>query len=37
MYLISSEGYENAGVHFLRVKNWQNLGKYEKCPQWFRC
>ena len=38
MYLISTEGYKNVGVHFFKSKkNWQNLGKYEKCTRWFGC
>ena len=37
MYLISAEGYKNAGDHILIIKNWRNLGKYEKSTRWFRC
>ena len=29
MHLISAEGYKNAGADMLR--NWYNMGKYEKC------
>ena len=35
MYLISTEGYENVGVHFFKSKkNWQNLGKHGKRTRW---
>ena len=37
MYLISAEGYKNAGDHILIIKNWRNLDKYEKSTRWFRC
>ena len=30
MYLISSEGYENAGVRFLRVKKLAKFGQVWK-------
>ena len=36
MYLISAEGYKNAGVHILIIKK---LAKFvqEKCTRWFGC
>ena len=35
MYLVSTEGYENVGVHFFKSKkNWQNLGKHGKRTRW---
>ena len=38
MYLISVEGYKNAGVHCLKIrKNWWNMGKHERLWKWSRC
>ena len=38
MYLISAKGYENANVHYLRIRETGEIwGKYERLWKWFRC
>ena len=41
MYLISAEGYTNAGVHFLRVRKigkiWASMNNVLGVKRWFRC
>ena len=36
MYLISAEGYKNAGVDMLIIRKWSNLSSYDRSTHWNR-
>ena len=38
MHLISKKGYKKCQRSTTsNTKNWQNLGKHEKCRKWYGC